>query len=388
MNARYQVVVVHKDMERLRDEVVEVVVEAAANVLHDPDLLTFPAHVADVDEYSQVAVIYLGSVAGATDSAVCGHIETAVRRQIPILPVVLGDVDNKLPAIISTLRAEDWTRTSNRSKATGHLLAMLALTEKERKLFISYVQRESTELAVQLYDALNRAHFNVFLDRFAIFPGEDIEQRIKRDLGDKAFVLLLESASINKSKWVQREVMYALTHRIEILSVATPALSQSELIPSVDESLRIRLSHDDITSGRLTDAKLRSVLTRIEQAHAGALRRRREQTFGSITRQLERCNCEWRQVGDWSIVAIGPQGHARVLMATPREASPADLQALHYTQQQVCSANGPYRDASATLVHRGADMADDHRELLEWIAKPRELGMVTLVDFVGSGTDL
>ena len=135
MNARYQVVVVHKDMERLRTEVVESVTEAATSVLHDPDLLTFPGRVADVDEYSQVAVIYLGSAAGATDSDVCGHIETAVRHQIPILPVVLGDVANKLPALISTLRAEDWT--SNRSKATGQLLAMLAITEKERKIFMA-----------------------------------------------------------------------------------------------------------------------------------------------------------------------------------------------------------------------------------------------------------
>lgn len=386
MNARYQVVVVHKDMERLRAEVVESVAEAAAGVLHDPDLLTFPDRIADVDEYSPVAVIYLGSAAGATDSDVCGHIETAIRRQFPILPVVLGDLDdvaNKLPAIISTLQAEDWT--SNRSKVTGQLLAMLALTEKERKIFISYVRRESTELAEQLHDALNKAHFDVFLDRFAILPGQDFQQRIMRDLGDKAFVLLLESESINKSEGVENEVMYALTHDIEILSVAAPALTQSELIPSVDEALRIRLNHDDIGNGRLTDAKLRSVLTRIEQAHAGALRRRRDQTFGSITKQLKRCNYKWRQVGDWSLVAIGPQGHARVLMATPREASPADLRALHYTQRQVCSANGPYRDASATLVHRGADMADDDRELLEWIAEPRELGMATLDDFLGGG---
>ena len=35
MNARYQVVVVHKDMERLRAEVVESVKEAATGVLHD-----------------------------------------------------------------------------------------------------------------------------------------------------------------------------------------------------------------------------------------------------------------------------------------------------------------------------------------------------------------
>lgn len=387
MNARYQVVVIHKDMERLRTDVVASVAKSAAAILHDPNLLTFPGRITDVDDRSQVAVVYLGNKAGATDNEVCDAVETAMRRQFPILPVVHScdprDVGNMLPSVISTIHAEDWT--SNRSKVMDQLLRLLELVEKERKVFVSYVQKESTELAFQLHDALNRARFDVFLDRFAIRPGQDIEQRIKRDLSDKAFVLLLETAGINRSKWVHREVMYALTHGIEILSITTPGLDPSQQIPSVDENLRIRLKRHDITSGRLTDARLHSVLSRIEQAHAGALRRRREQTLGSITKQLDHSGRVWCQVGDWSVLASGPQGHADVLMMTPREACPADLQALHYTQQQVRSANAQYRDASATLVHRGMAMAVDDKELLEWIAEPRGLGMVTLDDFVGGG---
>ena len=387
MNARYQVVVIHKDMDQLRTEVVASVAEAATDILHDPNLLTFPCRIEDVDEHSHVAVVYLGSMAGATDSDVCDHMETAVHHHFPILPVVRngdpGDVVDKLPALISTLHAEDWT--SNRSKVTDHLLTMLALVEKERKIFISYVQKESTELADQLYGALTQAHFDVFVDRFAIFPGQDFGQRIDRELSDKAFVLLLESASINKSKWVQHEVMYALTQRIEIRAITTPGLNQSQLIPSVDENFRTRLEGHDIANGKLTDARLRSVLMGIEQAHAGALRRRREQTLGSITKWLDRSGRKWRQVGDWSVVANGSQDQARVLMVTPREACPADLQALHYTQQQTRTANVRYQDASATLIHRGEAIADDDRVLLEWIAEPRELGMETLDNFVGGG---
>ena len=387
MNARYQVVFIHKDMEPLRIEVEDSVAKAANDILHDPNLLTFPCRIEDVDERSHVAVVYLGSTTGAADSDVCGHIETAIRCNFPILPVVRnsdpGNVANKLPASISTLCAENWT--SNRSKVTDQLLTMLALVEKERKIFISYVQKESTGLADQLYGVLNKAHFDVFVDRFAILPGQDIGQRIKRDLSDKAFVLLLESASINKSEWVEQEVMYAFTHSIEVLAITMPGVNQSQLIPSVDESLRIRPEPRHIANGRLTDAGLNSVLTRIEQAHASALRRRREQTLGSITEWLDRCGHKWRQVGDWSVVAIGTPWQARVLVITPREPCPADLQALHYTQQQTRRANVLCHDASATLVHRGVAMAADQRKLLEWIAKPRKLGMETLDDVVGGG---
>lgn len=82
-------------------------------------------------------------------------------------------------------------------------------------------------------------------------------------------------------------------------------------------------------------------------------------------------------------MTTGSRGQANVLMTTPREARPADLRALHCTQQRTRCANIQYRDASATLVHRGAVISDDDKELLEWIARPRQLGIVTLDDFVG-----
>ena len=385
MNARYQVVVIHKEMERLRTEVVGFVLKAATGILHDSTLLTFPRLIEDADGYSQVAVIYLGNKAGATDSGIHDQIETAMHRQFPILPIVRsddpGELPTKLPPAISTLHAEDWI--GERSKIVGHLLAMLGLAERDRKLFISYVQKESTEMALQITDSLNRARFDVFLDRLSLLPGEDFAARIARDLNDKAFVLLLESTNIGRSKWVRREVMYALAHGIEILSVTRPGLDQAQLIPSVDESLRFRLKPCHMANGRLTDAGLHSVLTRIEQTHAAALRRRREQTLGSITKHLEYRGREWRQVGDWSVATTGSDGQASVLMATPREARPADLQALHYTRQRARCANTRYRDASAVLVHRGTEMADDDKALLEWIAEPRQLGVETLEDFVG-----
>lgn len=385
MTALYQVVVIHKDMEESRSEVVSSVREAVTGILHNADLLTFPRHIEDVDDRSQVAVIYLGSRAGVTDRGIHGQIETAMRRQFPILPVVhgsgSGQVEAKLPLVISALHAEDWA--SEESKITRHLLTMLGLAERERRLFVSYVQRDSTEMALQITDSLNRSQFDVFLDRLSLLPGEDYASRIARDLNDKAFVLLLESANISQSKWVRREVMYALAHNIEVLSVTRPGLDQTQLMPSVDENLRVRLRCCDMANGRLTDAGLRSVLTRIEQAHAAALRRRREQTLGSITKRLEHHGYRWHQVGDWSVVAIGSQGRASVLMATPREACPADLRALHCTQQRTRSANNQYSDASATLVHRGIAMTGDDKALLEWIAEPRQLGMETLDDFVG-----
>lgn len=297
MNARYQVVVIHKGMEELRSEIENSVREAATGILHDAALLAFPRHIEDADDRSPVAVIYLGSNAGAADSGVRNQIVAAMRRHFPILPVVRnddpGEVPTKLPPVINALHAEDWL--DEQPKVVGHLLTVLGLAERERRLFISYVRKDSTEMALQINDSLNRARFDVFLDRLSLRPGDDFKSRIARDLNDKAFVLLLESANVSQSKGLKCEVRHALTHRIEILSVARPGLAQAQLIRYVDENFRIRLNPCDMTNGKLTDARLRSIVTRIEQAHAAALRRRREQTLGSITRHLEHSGREWHQ---------------------------------------------------------------------------------------------
>ncbi len=165
MSARYQVVVIHKDMEGLRSEVVSSVREAVTGILHNADLLTFPRLIEDVDDRSQVAVIYLGSRAGATDRGIHGQLEAALRHHFPVLPVVHGSdpgqVEAKLPLVISALHAEDWA--SEESKITRHLATMLGLAERERRLFVSYVQRDSAEMALQITDSLNRSQFDVFL---------------------------------------------------------------------------------------------------------------------------------------------------------------------------------------------------------------------------------
>ena len=78
---------------------------------------------------------------------------------------------------------------------------MLGLVEQERKVFLSYRQIESTQLAVQLHTELVRCRFDVFLDRFTLPPGADFQARLDEDLGDKAFVVLLESSHLRSSRW-------------------------------------------------------------------------------------------------------------------------------------------------------------------------------------------
>ena len=270
MSASYEVVLIHKEMEEFAEEVTRAVRTAANEVLAQPDLLDFKYEMSTASPDSHVAVVYLGNVAGGDDSAVTGALKDAVSRQFPVLPIVRnsepGTTREKLPAVIEHINAADWDNES--AVALIALLGMLGLVEEERKVFLSYRRSESTYIASQLHTELVRSGFDVFLDRFALSPGEDFQKRLDEDLGDKAFVVLLESSNLRNSPWVQHEITYAHSHRIDVLAITLPGVSDPQLVPAIDNAFRIRLSQNDCEpDGQLTAEKLGAILERIEFTH-------------------------------------------------------------------------------------------------------------------------
>ena len=310
MSAPYEVVLLHRELGDFAQDVETAIRTAANDVLVQPALLDIKYNMSDVGADAHVAVVYLGSTEGCEDRTIVAALEGAANRPFPVLPIVrnreAGSVHQKLPAVIENINAADWDEESRTAPLV--LLEMLGLVERERKIFLSYRQSESARMAVQLHTELVRSRFDVFLDRFALPPGQDFSKRLDEDLSDKAFVVLLESSGLRNSPWVQHEIAYAHSHRIDVLAITLPGVSQAQLVPAIDEAFRIRLSEGDCgPNGQLTARKLSSILERIEVAHAKALRRRREQMLGSLRDRLHRDGCTCAPFKDWVILATASQ---------------------------------------------------------------------------------
>ncbi|MCY4597318.1 MAG: toll/interleukin-1 receptor domain-containing protein [Bryobacterales bacterium] len=380
MPPTYQVVLVHHDLEDFAREVAEAIRIAAGDVLVRPELLDVTYDLSDVGPDAHVAVVYLGSTAGGRDSRIATALEDAVSRPFPVLPIVrsreIGSVREKLPSVIENINAANWDDES--VPTLLRLLAMLGLVEHERKVFLSYRRTESTPMALQLHTELVRRRFDVFLDRFALHPGEDFQQRLDEDLGDKAFVVLLESSDVRNSPWVEHEIVYAHSHRIDVLAITLPGVAKSQLVPVVDEAFRIRLSDSDhAEGGELAPEKLASILERIELAHAKALRRRREQMLGSLRDQLIRHRCACSPVRDWTILATAPCKIPTVFLVTPRRPRSEDLYAAHLVRSYVADKIGSDKLAGA-VVHEVEHLSEQRRSILAWIAESGHLKVRTL----------
>jgi hypothetical protein len=88
--------------------------------------------------------------------------------------------------------------------AGNRILAACGIGSSSPRIFISYVRCDTTPIADQLFDALHREGFEVFLDRFSIEPGADFQVRLTEELSHMGFILVLESRNILSSQGKNR----------------------------------------------------------------------------------------------------------------------------------------------------------------------------------------
>ena len=270
----YRLVVAHIG----RDELAQAIKGAVSKVLVAMNIGADQLEISDElsnDSVNQ-ALAYLASEESRVDFNVNAMIQVALDSNIPVIPIAMHDeeptIAEKLPASLSHHNAAFWQ--DDGITVAMSLLRVLGLTEAHRKVFISYRRSETSDLADQMHTALVRRGFDVFLDRFSLYPGNHFPRRIEENLSDKALVLLLESNGLQESEWVRREIDYAMRHHISILALNLPDCENN--VSDIDDNHRFRLTYDDMTIRRtLTPQALSRHTEKIELVHAVALQRRR-----------------------------------------------------------------------------------------------------------------
>jgi hypothetical protein len=331
------------------------------------------------DPVSPAAVLFLASEEARDDPDIQTALDEARAAAFAVVPIGRQEagLHELLPGSIGRLNAIIWDGSRNQAVQIARLLGIV---ESERKLFLSYRRHESEDLALQLRRALSERGYDVFLDRFSVPPGADFQDRLDAELADKAFVLLLESASAVGSDWVQHEVSYALAHHIAVLALSLPDADPDGRFAVVDDAFRLPVETRDVTDGpgpdrRLTDDALRRVLDEVELQAARQLRRRREQLLGGLSDFLFTAGARRTEVDSWGILAER-DGHApEVFLVTPRAPTPFDVCSVDILRD----ATG-FPDCGGRVVHDVSDRDLEVRNLIDWIVAGRPLSVISLLD--------
>lgn len=161
-------------------------------------------------------------------------------------------------------------------RLAARILEGFGLLRERRRLFISYRRVETSGVAAQLYEALDAAGFDVFLDTHGVLrPGEPFQDILWHRLADTDVALLLDSPGFLASRWTEEELARTNASNIQILQVLWPG--QSEAAAAAFSTYH-PLATEDFQgtetlgpSARLVDGAVAAVVDAVEGLRARAI---------------------------------------------------------------------------------------------------------------------
>lgn len=273
------------------------------------------SEVEKLDPKSPVVAVFFG-YGGANDAA---H---------SCLPQLLGDSVTIIPCVSDITTAADQLPPSLHhinafpfavgdpaiERLAALILENLKLLRADRKLFISYRRAESQSVAIQLYERLDAAGFDVFLDTRGVPYGTDFQAILWHRMADSDVVVLLDTPNFRASRWTREELSRANSTNVQILHLLWPKVlpdassAFSEFMMLEREDFRTRAVTKE--HARLKDSAVLRIVSGVESLRARALAARHRSLVDNF--------CDRAREEAAKSVAVQPDRYISVELATGR----------------------------------------------------------------------
>ncbi|MBK7129069.1 MAG: toll/interleukin-1 receptor domain-containing protein [Crocinitomicaceae bacterium] len=209
-------------------------------------------------------------------------LETLISGSNLILPIVRDiDIFKKLtPEKLHPINGFELKDATNIEALVSRILEGLSLLRLSRRLFISYKRTESTGVAIQLFEKLEQAGFDVFLDTHSIRQGEVFQDELWHRLVDTDVVVLLNTKGFLESDWTKEELAKASAMSIGILQVIWPHHNPER---SSELCIPLQLSESDFenknyadSKGHLIESTIADIISKTESLRARSLGARQD----------------------------------------------------------------------------------------------------------------
>lgn len=203
-----------------------------------------------------------------------------------ILPIFLEDFNNEIPSILSNLNGLKFN--NNISKICNLILEGFELLRKSRKIFVSYKRSESSNIAIQLYEALEANNFDAFLDTHSVDKGLDFQEELWHRMTDCDVILMLNTNGFLKSEWCNKELEKAHLKRIGIVHLIWPDCD-FEKFAQLAHSMNLNNNDfdkpifSDLAKGRLKKPIVVEIIKLVEASRARNLASRQDALITEFT---------------------------------------------------------------------------------------------------------
>jgi hypothetical protein len=185
----------------------------------------------DLDRGMPTVAVFFGSAPSPRLSTLdMARLDQLVADGVLIIPIVTDTTtfSTSVPPQIATLNGISFADCGTEfERLAARVLEGFGLLREKRRLFISYRRVETSSVAAQLYEALDAAGFDVFLDTHGVLrPGEPFQDILWHRLADTDVALILDSPGFLASRWTEEELARANTSNIQILQLLWPGQTE------------------------------------------------------------------------------------------------------------------------------------------------------------------
>ena len=164
-------------------------------------------------------VLYFGSQNGKFEDIAI--VERLLNEGNIVLPIFYNSFNNEIPEILSNQNGLKYEQ-HQKDKIVSLILESFGKLRNTRKIFISYKRDESSSVAIQLYEALEKNNFDVFLDTHSIKQGEPFQDELWHRMTDCDVIVLLNTPKFLESEWCEKEIAEASVKQIGVLQMVWP----------------------------------------------------------------------------------------------------------------------------------------------------------------------
>ena len=275
------------------------------------------------DEYTDASpsfCIYLGRNEENKQFADVELLEKVVVDASLVLSIVQGSLDDFnqcVPKIISTyngLAVSEQDKDVKVEKIANNILEAFSLLRKNRRVFISYKRDESTSVAIQLYEALERSGFDVFLDTHNIRPSEPFQDELWHRMADSDVVVLLNTSNFLGSMWTTQELATANKLLLGMVVVSWPEHSIKNH-KDAEISFPIQLKAHDFNNEneRLNNNIVDQIIKNVESIRARTLAARRDNLISNFMKMAKSKGCN-PQLDSYKIISMTKNDEEIVLV--------------------------------------------------------------------------
>ena len=239
------------------------------------------------------------------------------------------------------------------------LLETVGLLRRQRRVFISYRQKESREAAVQLHDLLAERGFDAFLDTHSIRPGEMFQDMLWHRLTDSDVMIVLDTETYFQGRWTREEFGKALAKEIHILRLVWPGHKPTEHLSSGETVL---LGPSDLTSRKCLKQKVaEDVACRVERIRSRSIAHRHRSLSGKFNSEVELVGGKIEAVGAHHAIMVRlPSG--RRLWAYPAVGVPTAL-----SLNDIANRTTELGVGRPILIYDHAGIHENWVKHLEWL---------------------